>query len=356
MRVAFCADLHLGNHRKHGGEVFAGINRRCALSLAALERAVDTARAEQCAAFVVCGDVFDYDRPEAQLIAEVQRIFAKHEKSMRVVLLVGNHDQRSTLAGDHALGPLQAHAHVIEKPTRFQLRVTGVGTDIAIGCIPFRPEPAREWLAEAFEALGPCTMFAVHLGIADEATAPWLRGAKDSIEASTIAKLAAEQGARAVFAGNWHDPKRWNGGGVEVVQIGALVPTGFDNPGFGYGGLAIFDTELNAVDKTLNIPGPRFLKLSPGQAIDPGGNTVFAQVTVGPDEVATTPALEGAEVTELVVDREVAKAEARTAAGAAQSAETLDEALAAYLAKMPVEDGVERPEVAARVKRYLARG
>ena len=56
------------------------------------------------------------------------------------------------------------------------------------------------------------------------------------------------------------------------------------------------------------------------------------------------------------LDRENEQAAARTAATAARSAETLEEALAQFVAGMPLPEGVSRERVVERARKYLAKG
>ena len=65
--VAFVADVHLWNHRRCGGPVKAGINRRGAQTLNALHYAADLAAGMGAAALFVAGDLFDAVNPPPQL-------------------------------------------------------------------------------------------------------------------------------------------------------------------------------------------------------------------------------------------------------------------------------------------------
>ncbi len=56
---------------------------------------------------------------------------------------------------------------------------------------------------------------------------------------------------------------------------------------------------------------------------------------------------------EVLPDEGQAKAEARTAASTARSAETFIEALDGYVRDMPLEDGVDRGAVLSRARGYL---
>lgn len=379
MKLGLVADVHVGNHRRLGGETVAGINRRCQLVIDTLDRAMTRAADEGCAYVVVAGDLFDSSKPEPQVLAAVQSVLRRARTRLRgIVLLVGNHDQHSELAGDNCLGVLRDHATLVEQPALLRLDDVD-GSEVELLAFPFRPEAATAWLAKAFDTIGkrpkgrpakeaPPRIAAVHLGIEDDETAPWLRGAHDSIHIDKIAELCSKHGVCHAFAGNWHDHILWEDP-PPVMQIGALAPTGWDNAGLeGYGGLAIFDSSTQTASR-VEIAGPRFLKLRAGQqlAMSPGflgDSKLFVQVTApaGAPVVAATDVLDtwverGVVVAgEVLVDRSESVAAARGAAKAARSSESLESAVEAYLELTPLEEGVDRAAVISKFNAYLTKG
>lgn len=376
MLLASVADVHLGNHRRFGGGVQASINRRCRATLDTLSNAVDRAIKREADTFLVAGDLFDYARPEAPLIAEVQRIFSKAYKArMQVVLLVGNHDQVSTTPNDHALAPLGYYAVPIERPRMF---FRGKGHDIIT--VPFMPGPAREWLRKAVEAtVNNITtaerheyplLLSIHLGVKDDKTPPWLASANDSIDIELLKEICFDHNISHVIAGNWHNRQQWTATRgnktLHVLQLGALVPTGWDNPGlYGYGTIGFWDGKKLKIEE---LPGPRFLKVSSDEELqtyvdenEDAKCALFVSQVCLPDEVpaslarlqARAKANEITDAFEVLPDRSFAKAEARTAAEKARSAQTLAEALDVYVKRIPIEDGVSRSNVLQRCKDYL---
>lgn len=364
MRIAFVADPHIGNHRRFGGPVQAGINTRCRMALDALKEAVARAVKAKCSYFIVLGDLFDTSRPEPQIIAAVQTIL----EPIPTVLLLGNHEQISTSSGDHALGPLDPVATIIEKPDCL------ADPGVEVWMVPFQPGNARDWLPRALaevqggrpdDAPLPATrVLCLHLGLSDSQTAPWLKGALDSIAVETLQELCDDYGISFAFAGNWHERKRIDFGQKSLLQVGALTPTGFDNPGEeGYGGLAILDTTKGTL-KEVAVPGPRFIKV-PWKKLPRhkfGDGPRFVQITCDPSEFKEAQQHLDAEVAagrvaggEVVADEVEAAAAAKTAAVVAKSALTLDEAVAGYVAEMPLAEGIDREAVAARVRGYLGR-
>jgi len=348
-RLAFITDVHLGNHKRLGGPTEASLNERCRDGLAVLENAVALATDKECEALVILGDLFDRADPLPQLVAAVMRILERFPG--QTVALVGNHEQVSTAPGDHALAPLdddESLARVIELPGTFLVNKT-----TALLAVPFQPGDARDWLPQALTYLAERTdpvakrrVLALHLGLSDDTTPAFLRGAHDSYDAQALADLCKEHGIGWVFAGNWHERKSWRvawpSGSklnhlLRIEQVGALVPTGFDNPGLdAYGGMCILDTSRKDGEvERLTLPGPRFVKVAKDET---------------PPKVPTGCRL----YVDEVIDSKVSKAAAKAAAQAARSAVTLEQALAKFVEKMPLDDGVDRQAVLAAAKGYLA--
>ena len=367
MKVAAVADVHLGNFRKFGGAETAGLNDRCRAVLAALGASVVTARERGSEVFLVAGDLFDNDAPPPQLVAAVQDILAKAKETMEVVLLVGNHDQKSTTPGDHALGPFREWATIVDKPT---VLMRG-GAHIL--CLPYDPRPAVEWFAatvDEFCATAPVDLLAVHLGIMDDNTPPWLRDARDAVSAQLVLAKMKEHDIRWGVAGNWHNHAAWGDepSRPNLVQCGALVPTGWDNEGVdGYGGLVLFDGPNVAAEV---IPGPRFVKVRNASELKKAEKrakslrcSLYVRFTADPELLGeATAELDAARARSVVLDGEaeadgkLVAAAARTAAHGARKAETLDEALAAFVGSMPLDDDLDREEVRALCAGYLGGG
>jgi hypothetical protein len=376
-KLGAVADCHLGNHKRFGGQVVAGINARGQLALDAFKRAVEAAQDAHVRALIVLGDLFDTSHPEPQLIAAVQEIV----KDIQLVVLMGNHDQVSSEPGDHALGPLTPVATVIEKPQILQL------DEVELWAVPFRPGRATDWLPQVMAELQGSTskgrqprsvrVLALHLGLLDDSTAPWLLESHDAVPAKLVGELCDQYDIDTVLAGNWHDRKQWTLGPERgsILQVGTLCPTGWDNPGTeGFGGLAILDVDFSkgGIHEDLGlevkeIPGPRFIKVEKPDEwtmrlldMKEQGQKVFARVIAPPEFMSTARAwFEAEKKAGTIVDGEVEpegteeRIAAITAAHSARSAETLDEATANFVRDMPLPDGVDRAAVLARVKRFL---
>ena len=375
MRVGIVADVHIGLHKKFGGPVVAGLNRRAQLALATLKAAQNEAIDLDCERFVVAGDLVDYISVEPQLMRALQLALTSE---IATYVMRGNHDMVSAVDGDHALGPLAAvpNVAVIETPQTFAL---DHGAELVI--VPFQPGDARVWLPEVLEKIGPQhhpgnagkpRILVIHLGLIDDSTPEFLRGAHDAIPVKQLARLANYNGYDTVVAGNWHSYKKWQTrSGAHLVQIGALVPTGFDNPGMrGYGTLLVYDTDSPASPPERHeIPGPRFVVARTQDevfkaATDREDNHVFLRWDVGPelslkecsayiDSEITAGRLEGGIAVTDTGDSAAGAREGAAAAAAASNGVGGEDVLAAYVAAMEIPEGVARESVLASSRRLL---
>jgi hypothetical protein len=374
MRIALVADCHLGNHKRFAGASTRSLNQRCRHAIDVFGRACDLAIEEKCALFAVLGDLVDYSRAEPQLLAEIMREVRERADQLRFLLLVGNHEQDSDEAGDHSLGAFGFDATVIDAPTIVPLDKPH---DLLLvphsAAAPFPQRLASALASVPSPLAGARRILGIHAGVADEETPPFLKGASDSIHVRALATQMQKHGVAMAFAGNWHNHQHWSNplgpvGGFDVVQLGALVPTGFDNPGMdGYGTVAIYDTATGGTALHF-LEGPRFLvargmkelaKLVGGP--HPKYQRVYARVEVQKEELqdalkAVNKAKEkgivfAAEVTVDSTDRIVA---ARAAAGAARSATTLEAALEGFVSNMHLENDTPREQVMEKCRRFLA--
>ena len=267
MRISAVADVHLGSPRRLGGPIRVGVNARGRDALDVLSLAVARVVAARPEAFVICGDLFDTTAPSPQLLAHTQEILgAAVDAGVPTVVIPGNHDQVSDAEGDHALRPLRpCGVRVVDSWNANPCDQVVNGVLLA----PFKREPVSAWLPvflEQYESAG-ARVLCLHAGIIDAATPVFLRDSPDAVEARALGRMCAERGIRAVVCGNWHKRGRWRESGVEIVQVGALVPTGFDNQGVFdeqqaplYGGLAHLSVEESGVRVVHeSIPGPRFV-------------------------------------------------------------------------------------------------
>jgi hypothetical protein len=248
--IALIADLHIGNMKRNGGPVTAGLNARCQQAIDALAGAVAGAIARHAEALIVAGDVFHVADPDPQIITAVAKVLTT--RRLHVFVLLGNHDQVSSAPGDNALGPLALapNIEIVETPRVVSLS----GKRLLL--LPFQPGDARAWIPKAItgDYSDMPTLLVTHTGIYDAEFPRHLASAPDAAPLELFRELHARHGLQASTAGNWHSRRYWE---PDVLQIGALGPTGFGNPGFeGYGTLAFWAPADGFTWE--EIPGPRF--------------------------------------------------------------------------------------------------
>src|SRR5262249_42718929 len=156
-----------------------------------MSAAAKIAKEEACGSLVVLGDLFDTTKPLPQIMSEIQKVL-----SCRTIILEGNHDQVSAAPGDHALGPLSPVAEIVDEPRVFPFGESGHCQLVAI---PFQPGDARNWLAKRVsetlcrQPLAEHRTLAIHLGIIDEKTPPYLKGAYDAIPVDLLEQICESQ-------------------------------------------------------------------------------------------------------------------------------------------------------------------
>lgn len=356
-RIAFIADIHVGNPSAFGGHVDSGINHRGQLILDSLKEAGRTILREKCDALVICGDLFDVADPPPQMVSRVMAILASL-KGVKVHIIMGNHDMVSDAPLDNALGPLAFLPNV--KVHEICSNIDIGGTELLL--VPFQVGDCREWFADAvaacrIETSSKKRVLAFHLGVVDEKTPEFLAHAHDAIPLQMLQQVVQEHSIDHAFCGNWHSPGRWG----NVHQVGALVPTGWDNPGWDYGRVMILDTEINNATP-VHVPGPRFLTATSmdevlvlQQEAKRRKCNLFlslkAEASKHLDEVRAMGISARA-----VADTTAVREATRAAAVAVRKASTLEEALAKYVQAMPLEDGIKRDQVQAMAASYLAKG
>lgn len=361
MSIAFVADVHVASHRLVGGPWEAGVNARGRAVVGCLRRALCAASEAGAAAFVVLGDLFDTTRPEPQLIASVARVLAGWS-GFPIVLLKGNHDSCSATMGDHALGPLGElpGVQVVDVPEVLDLG----GQRVLL--VPFLPGPASEVLPRVLATFTETDVDVVglHVGLRDAELSrqPWAAAAEDAIAVEALAEVVRPRGARVVVAGNWHSARAWRVGELRLHQVGALCPTGWDNPGLeGYGGVTLVGR--SGVTR-LEVVGPRFVTVSSAAelaavvAAAPVDGALYVRWTCVPsgvDEARATLEACGAQLAgwDVRLDGGEAQSRAVAAASAVRATSTLAGALEAYVARAAFPEGVDRGVVLARCRALL---
>lgn len=371
MPIAFVADVHVGQHRKWGAPSrgrLAPVNARCRDTVAVLADARRRAETAGCTDLFVLGDLFDTSCPSPQEVAEV--VEALSTTSMVVHLMVGNHDQVSDAAGDHAMVSMAAFGDerllVYERPTV----VYRAGFQVVL--VPYRPGYAKDYLESTVEEVAATAdplrsptvrLLGLHLGLEADDTPPWLRGAHDSIRLDDLARAADPASVDLVLAGNWHEHKVYG----DYVQVGALVPTGFDNPGWdGYGSLLVV-TDGGEWHR-YEVPGPRFLRAPDPAAArqhlerasrEPLAYPVYLSVRCRLDQrgdVRELMELYDHKEYEVLASRAAEEDAAEEVRASVQYASTdsIEAAVRAYVSAMALPDDVDRARVEAMAVDYVA--
>lgn len=368
MKLAFVGDLHIANHRQYGGELEVGMNARCRAVLAAVAQAVAHANSQGCTDLVILGDVFDTPKPLPQQLTALRATLCEFQGAVHVI--VGNHDRVSSKPGDHGLGPLAfegpegAQVTVYDTPSRIG------DSQCSVLLCPFDERPVLEWLPAALELdVKPSRLkswprlVCGHFGLYQRqqtAEQPWLAGAHDAVEVEAVAQLLAAHDVKELYVGNYHTWGQWQAHGVTLHQVGALVPTGFDNPGWSYGRVETWPSTGPGITV---VSGPRFVVVTSLEELEEkleerGACQLFVDWRCSPEEFSEAQSQArrvepGAVVIDVHVDHKFVKLRAAAAAGAARSAETLDAVVAAYVEKCALPPQVSRDNVMAHAKRFL---
>lgn len=386
MKFAFVADVHIANFGWCAGDMIAGVNDRARTVLDVLERAAETAYQAGAREFVILGDLFDVAAPTPQLVAAVAHSlkFIVRERGygtppMRVTVLKGNHDSVSDTRGDNALGPLRyVHERVSVVDVAQPLTVDATGF---CEVLPFQAGPSAEWLPGAWKAslTERARIVGLHLGIADERTPAFLRGAADSVDVDTLLQLARGSASPVEFvvAGNWHTHRAWElfdtitNKPLHVIQCGTLCPADFSDAEpmdqSNYGRLVLVDTTDRSWE-SVEISGPRFEVVAwDDTAIDwvkklvkyakKRGHKLYVQVKAEPRHLREAreamTGVKGLAGYRVLPDTSAIKKVAAEAAAATRSTTRLTDAVRGYVAKMPLTDDVDREELTTELLGFL---
>ena len=266
--IGIIFDPHFWPHKRHGGPLVKGINRRAKLCLDAGDRVVEAVN-KQCAPFIVAGDLVDSAGPVSPSFAfALREMLGQCNKP--VTLMLGNHDM--TAEGDHALGIYTQR----DDWTTVQV-CEDIGFAFADGADNFCMVPFHRDITDPRVRDVPLVIG--HFGVYDDTFPAWCKKAKGAWHVDALFAFMKERNIEAVCLGDWHQRRMWAqntagasrclrdttalwtvGGeyGRVILQGGALCPTGFDNQGLrGYGTLAIWDTDEHHLSWQ-EIPGPRF--------------------------------------------------------------------------------------------------
>ena len=273
--VAIIFDPHFWPHRRHGGPLVKGINRRAELCLDVGQRAIRTANTHQ-APLIVAGDLIDSAGPVVpQFAFALGEQLAANRRS--VTLMLGNHDM--TADGDHSLGIYTRRDDFTDVRVCEDISFMSGDcfTDFDLGSdeaclVPFHRDIRDKRVRDV-------PLVIAHFGVYDDSFPAWCRKAKGAWHVDALFAFMQERNIKAICLGDWHQRRVWQKrsdttvyhtnrvdclnalstvDGPVVIQGGALCPTGWDNPGLcGYGTVALWDTETHCLSWQ-ELPGPRF--------------------------------------------------------------------------------------------------
>lgn len=361
MKYAVIADGHLWNHKRHGGALVRGINRRAQLGLDVLRRAVSLANEED-AKLIVAGDLVDSAGPiQPQLAAAIRNELAKCVRG--VSLILGNHDM--TADGDHSLGVYE---------TRYKVNVVEATLILFPGSgvceIPFHCDIADPRIRDTQLLVG-------HFGVYDSTFPPFLRASKEARSVDDLFSYMRERNIRCMMLGDWHRRMVWSRhDGMTtaacglmtmpehkhdmrwIMQIGSLCPTGWDNAGLdGYGTVALWDTETQALTWRM-LPGPRFCvarSADEEESIIAGakrrGDTLFLRRYYEGEKPETPLFVEAYEAIPIAVEVAATYARARES-GTVQRGVTVEALVSEWLASANTPSD-EAAVLQQKVKEYL---
>jgi DNA repair exonuclease SbcCD nuclease subunit len=332
----------------------SGVNQRCLDVLDTVEGAVAVAKREGASYLVIPGDLYDTKNPSPPVQAAMQVQLTE----IHTIVIKGNHDSVSTDVGDHALGPLQPVATIVDEP-----RVMGIGnTDLV--CIPFMPGRPKDWLPYRLADLkrtNDDAILAMHMGVYDGDTDEFLRVAEDAIDVQLLIELCRANRIQTAVVGNWHWPQDWHSddGDVSVYQIGTLAPSRFTDEGLDHGNVVIVEEEV----QRFQVPGPRFFKVgskSDLAKLQPIDMPAYVKAEVVPEELTEVrqmlQEMDWLRGWEAFPNRKADREAAKTASKSAAAAPTTRRAVAKFVKNMPLDSDIEREEVEKVSIGYLQGG
>lgn len=361
----FAADLHIGNHLQFAHEFMPGVNSRCAETVKAYSEFSKYA-VKWDYKLVTVGDLYDSDKPTPSIYKYVDK---NTSVISRPIMIKGNHESTSSFSEHHSLGVMPPGDVVDSRVRVFSL------TTVDLWAIPFQTGPAKKWLPEQLKKLkdnvneDKTTVMAIHLGIQDDSTPKHMQNHNDSITVGQLKKLAAEYKIDKVIAGNWHEHMEWYvklpkvNRHLHIVQLGALTPTGFNNPGLhNYGGMYFINTTGDC--GWVELPNIRFVKVNGvkniPKALGHYSENCYVQVTVHPTHYNESIKIcqdmkESGYIKDfkIVTNKKAMESRSRKVASATKSAKNLNEAIDTYVKKIAVNKGVSKTKIKNKIKQYI---
>lgn len=369
--VYLVADVHVGNHRRHGGPYTSGINLRCQQILDVLGEVVTRTADHD---LVIAGDLMDSSYPTPQELSATRTTLCDSDRT----ILVGNHEKVSDHTGDHSLGVFYDYSllrDVIEVPELKDLYDSGAGilyvphsaTYSGIGALK---TAVSNVMLKYDEAWPKHILLVCHTGIEDANTPPWMQG--KGVHINDLRDLCVSTNIEAVVAGDWHEHRLWKfKDGPQIVQCGALVPTGWDNPSTlaqlnpasdPYGSLIQW-TPGGDLNRYV-LPGPRFVKTSNAASVPDivaaakkYGHELYLEVVASVDAMTqvrdAVRSIGWDGPLDVTPDKKEVDKRMKSTVLSVTNADTIGQAVTAYVESTTFESDPDKTEVTKTVMRYL---
>ncbi len=214
MRVLHLSDTHLGVDRWFRGAPTDW--RRSDDHLAAMQRALAPALAEEVDVVVHTGDVFDRSRPHARGIAAAMALFAEVARIVPVLVMPGNHDRHGLKRHFNMLPP---GLTVVDKPCAVRL------AGLRIAAMPFCRSPAA-WAAAAASICAAGVDLLLAHQCFDGSVVPGFVF-RAGAQPDTLGAHHLPRGAPVVLNGHVHTPQELQLGDTRVIHVGSTERTSF---------------------------------------------------------------------------------------------------------------------------------
>lgn len=196
MTLAAVADPHIWNHKRHGGALVRGVNRRGELCLDVLQRASALAQRRD-AELIVAGDLVDSAGPIQPQLAQRIRATLPEESG----LVVGNHD--ATAADDHSLGLYAPSERIADKVRQL---VAGGWLDRPLATLV-------PYTANIDDIRTAAPLVIGHFGIYDDSFPPYLRK-RPARHVEELFTWMRDRDVRVLMCGDYHKRRIWHSNGT----------------------------------------------------------------------------------------------------------------------------------------------
>lgn len=165
MKILFFADLHAHNYGQFATRLESGLNSRFVDCLGVVKQITEVCVRERVDLCFFLGDLFhSRTRVDVDVHAYVYKHMRELSKVVRLVMLVGNHDQHSRVGDIHSMESFREIADVVDSPTVRQYE------DLSVALYPYTTDidTLRDWLI----GIQRCDLLLFHQGIQEASLGP----------------------------------------------------------------------------------------------------------------------------------------------------------------------------------------